>query len=201
MHAITKGLIFKGRRRTLPAAMLLALLVLPAAGASATAQVLAATQVRFIAPLRSSDTPEGSHVTITADLPLDDCSSYQYEGRFYVFIPQANIAFTRDELIRGRAFTDARLERRGSAIVLSFGLVEGASARLERRFNRLDIFFHAPPVSATAITRQPARTTRRHGSRSSARRRPPPASSALMRRASFASDFAQIGRASCRERV
>ncbi|HEX8653218.1 MAG TPA: POTRA domain-containing protein [Pyrinomonadaceae bacterium] len=183
MHAIPKGLIFKSRRRTL-AAMFLALALISAARASVWAQegVLASAQTRTIAPLRSTDTPQGSHVTITSDLPLGDCSSYQYEGRFYVFIPQASVASAWDERVMGRAFTDARVERRGSAIVLSFGLIEGGSARLERKFNRIDIFFNAPRRARQTvgmIAPPAARSARRKNARHSA------FSSGLLRRASF----------------
>jgi outer membrane protein insertion porin family len=136
MHEITKGLINGSRQRKL-VAMFLAFAFIWAAGASASAQ---GPQVRFIAPLRSTDTPNGSHVTVTSDLSLADVSSYQDQDRFYVLIPRAGGPAIRDR-IRGRAFTDAQVERRGSTVILSFGLPRGVSVRVDQKFNRLDIIF------------------------------------------------------------
>ena len=184
MHEIPKGLISKSRRRTL-AAMFLALALIAAARASVWAQgVSASARVRTIAPLHSTDTPQGSHVTITSDLPLGDCSSYQYEGRFYVFIPRASATSAWDERLKGRAFTDARVEQRGSAMVLSFGLIEGGSARLERKFNRIDIFFGAPRLARQTV----GMTTAPPAAHSAARRkgaRRTEFASGLLRHASF----------------
>jgi hypothetical protein len=100
-------------------------------------------RVRRITPLRSSDIPEGSRVSIIADLPLTGYTSYQNGARFFVVIPRAD-ASPLPETFQGRAFTNARIEHRGGDVILSFDLEPRASARVEPRFNRLDVIFTLP---------------------------------------------------------
>jgi hypothetical protein len=133
-------------RRFLAAMLVAFAFILTAGGESARAQ---SPQLKFIAALDSIDTPEGTHVTITSDAPLSDCAAFQHGDRFYVLIPQATAPSVGNNL-KGRAFTSAHLEGRGRDLVLSFGLQSGTTARLDRKFNRLELFFKTPEGSNPA---------------------------------------------------
>lgn len=110
-----------------------------------------------LTPLRSSDTSAGSKVTITSDVPLNDYSAYRSGDRYYVRIPKADAGAVANS-VRGRGFEDAQVQRQGGDVVLSFKLQPGASARVNQRFNRLDVEFAAPGASAANTTRQPDTT-------------------------------------------
>ncbi|MCP9495575.1 MAG: HEAT repeat domain-containing protein [Pyrinomonadaceae bacterium MAG19_C2-C3] len=121
----------------------------PAATASSASQntnrtnANTATQTKRITPLRTTDSPEGSRVTITSDAPLNDYAAYRSGNRFYVVIPGADASAVRSGA-RGRGFEDAQVQRRGNDAVLSFRLNPGAKARVNQRFNRLDVVFDTP---------------------------------------------------------
>lgn len=108
-----------------------------------------------LAPVRVSDTPEGSRVMIASDASLDDYSSYFQGGRFYVLIPKADVAATMPDEFKGRGFASARLDERGGGALLSFELQAGTTPRLSQKFNRLEINFTAQDAArqapATAI--------------------------------------------------
>jgi hypothetical protein len=94
---------------------------------------------------------DGSRVTISSDSPLDDCDSYREGENFYVRIPWAVAADTRGLSASGQFYKSARVEERGDAVVVTFDLREGASARLAKGFNRIEVMFMgeaAPPSSA-----------------------------------------------------
>ncbi|HEX8129929.1 MAG TPA: HEAT repeat domain-containing protein [Pyrinomonadaceae bacterium] len=95
-----------------------------------------------LTPLRTSDTADGSRVTITSDGELNDYSAYRSGDRFIVVVPQAEGAGTGGA--RGRGFEGAQVERRGKDLVYTFKLQPGATARVNQRFNRLDVQFSAP---------------------------------------------------------
>lgn len=102
-----------------------------------------------IASVRSFDTTDGSRVTITSDVPLNDYEAYWGGDRFFVIIPNAEITYqnvqTLQASLRGRGFQDVRIERKGNDLVFSFRMQPGLRARPEQKFNRLDIIFTAPP--------------------------------------------------------
>jgi outer membrane protein insertion porin family len=148
MQEITKGIIFRSRRRSL-AVMLVAFAFL-SGGARVGAQEEKKPQERLIASLGSADTSEGSHVTITSDQPLTDCALRRDGDRLSVMIPRASAADIQEGL-SGRAFTRVTVERRVNDIVLSFALLPGATARLDRKFNRLDLFFTLPGNSNSGV--------------------------------------------------
>lgn len=100
-----------------------------------------------ITPLRSTETAEGSSVTITSDAALNDYSAYRSGNKFYVVIPQADSASALGA-IRGKGFNDAQVQRRGNDVVLSFSLQPGASASVNQRFNRLIVNFNAPGAAS-----------------------------------------------------
>jgi HEAT repeat protein len=96
--------------------------------------------------LRTSETPDGSRATITSDGELNDYSAYRSGDRFIVVVPQAE--GTGGGGARGRGFEGAQVERRGKDVVYTFKLQPGATARVNQKFNRLDVQFSAPKDGA-----------------------------------------------------
>lgn len=97
---------------------------------------------RRITPLRSSETASGSRLTITSDSALNDYGAYRRGDYFYVVIPQAEAGGGTN--VSGRGFSGAEVRRSGNDVIYSFRLQPGASARVNQRFNRLDVEFTAP---------------------------------------------------------
>lgn len=94
---------------------------------------------------------DGTRVTISSDSPLDDCDSYREGESFYVSIPWAVAADTRRLSASGQFYESARVEERDDAVLVTFNLREGASARLAKGFNRIEVTFTsetAPSASA-----------------------------------------------------
>jgi hypothetical protein len=101
--------------------------------------------MKRLATIRSNDVPEGSRIILTSDATLADCQSYTEAGRFHLLIPHAIEPQAQGDL-RGRGFTDVRIERRGEDVLLSFNLEAGAQVSVSQRFNRLEVTF----ITATA---------------------------------------------------
>lgn len=131
-----------------------------AAGNSARAQQQ--RQAKRVTPLRSSETADGSRVTLTADVPLNDYAAYRNGNRFIVVVPGA-AGSGGGSGVNGRGFEDVQVQRRGNDLVYSFRLKPGAKARVNQRFNRLDVEFAAPEGEASSATtnanRAPANVT------------------------------------------
>ncbi|HEX8845447.1 MAG TPA: DUF5916 domain-containing protein [Pyrinomonadaceae bacterium] len=113
---------------------------------------VARPQPARLASIRSLEATEGSRVIVTSDASLSDYQAYTQGGRFRVLIPNAVEPKAQSDL-RGREFTDVIVERRGSDILLSFGLEAGASARVVQYFNRLEILFfrNSEPVAPSNV--------------------------------------------------
>jgi hypothetical protein len=128
------------------------------AAASAAATSLR-PQPKRLASIRTNESPEGSRVVVTSDATLSDYQAYSEGGRFLVLIPQAVEPKIEGDL-RGRGFTDAFVQRRGEDVVISFQLERGARARVNQRFNRLEVLFAMQEASTTqvATTAQPSPT-------------------------------------------
>lgn len=93
----------------------------------------------------------GTRVTISSDSPLDDCESFR-EGDYYtVRIPWAVAAGAARLSAEGQFYKSARVEERDDAVLVTFALREGASARLDRSFNRLEVTFAG--AAATTASR------------------------------------------------
>jgi HEAT repeat protein len=116
--------------------------------------------------LRSSETGTGSRVTVTSDSALNDYSAYRSGDRYYVKLPKANAKDVKGGL-RGKGFEDAQVQQQGDDVVLSIRLQPGASARVNQKFNRLNVEVVAPggqdatdasdakPTTTTASTQRP----------------------------------------------
>ncbi|MBV9210851.1 MAG: HEAT repeat domain-containing protein, partial [Acidobacteria bacterium] len=113
-------------------------------GAEASSQAQAK---KTLTRLNTSETPEGSNITITSDSPLNDYSAYRSGDRFYVLIPAADASRVANGL-RGRGFADVRAQKRGNDVLLSFRLLQGATARVSQKFNRLEILITVPALVA-----------------------------------------------------
>jgi len=87
--------------------------------------------------------PEGSLVTITCGCPLNDYEAYTREGRYYVVIPKADAPRAGGSL-RGRGFDDLQTQQRGDSAVISLRLKTGVHARVNQKFNRLEIVITLP---------------------------------------------------------
>ena len=95
----------------------------------------------------SSDTGQGSRVTITSDEALNDYSAYRSGDRFNVVLPKAAAA-SIPKGMSGRGFSDVQVQQRGEDVVLSYRLKPGAKPRVEQKFNRLNVIFDAPEGGA-----------------------------------------------------
>ena len=128
-----------------------AALSLAAAAPDAPSGAAAANRLpKRLVLLRAVGGAGGSRVTISSDSPLDDCESYREGDDFSVRIPWAVAADTARLGAEGRFYKSARVEQRGDAVLVTFGLREGASARLAKGFNRLEVTFDGPAAAAAA---------------------------------------------------
>lgn len=128
---------------------------------SGTSQVIAdATQPqkKNLTRVSSSETPEGSSIMVFSDLPLNDYSAYRGGDRFYVLIPGADASRVATSF-RGRGFTDVRAQKRGSDVLLSFRLLAGATARVNQKFNRIEIVISVPALVAANAAANTNRST------------------------------------------
>jgi hypothetical protein len=97
----------------------------------------------------------GTRVIISSDSPLDDCESFRDGDYYTVRIPWAVAAGAARLSAEGQFYKRALVEERGDAVLVTFALREGASVRLDRGFNRLEVIF----AGAAAKTAAPARDT------------------------------------------
>lgn len=100
---------------------------------------------KSISPLRASQTPSGSQITVTSDGALSDFSAYRSGDRFYVLIPAAAPPRLPSNL-RGRGFDDVRVQKRNNDVLLSFRLLAGATAHVNQKFNRLEVIITVPAL-------------------------------------------------------
>ena len=76
-----------------------------------------------VTTLRASDSPQGSRVTVTGDQSLIDYQAYRSGDRFYVKIPPADVP--RAGALRGRAFSDVKVQRGSDNTIVSFPFAAG----------------------------------------------------------------------------
>lgn len=112
----------------------------------ATAQ---SPRLKTVASFRVSEEPNASRVSITADTSLNDYTAYRNGDSFYLILPRASAAFVQSS-VRTRGFTDVLIGNRDTDLVFSFCLRAGAAARVEQRFNRIDVIFTLPVLASKA---------------------------------------------------
>jgi hypothetical protein len=94
--------------------------------------------------LRLADDPGGARVTVASDAPLDDYTSRFDGDSYHILIPHSQAAGPRSTL-SGSGFTSARFEQRAGDVLLSFRMQAGASMRISKGFNRLELNFKTAP--------------------------------------------------------
>src|SRR5205085_6283773 len=102
-----------------------------------------APRPKRIAPLRTSELPDGARITITADAALDDYSAYREGDNFFVLLPRANASAVQRDLASVRRLVGVRVEQRGADALVSFQLTSGTTAHVKQNFNRLDVILSA----------------------------------------------------------
>lgn len=94
--------------------------------------------VLLVTSIYSSMSSVDDRVSINANGSIRDYSTSFKGGRFYFVIPHARLDVIQDSL-RGRAFSEPLVEKRGDDLVLSFVLAPGARVRVTERPNGLDL--------------------------------------------------------------
>src|SRR6266404_612874 len=151
LKPIKRILTQKARRL---AAVVLAFLILVWFGFVLSA---AQTKGKHILSLEVSDWPEGARVTVLADQALNDYEAFRRGDRFCVKIPAAALVSTVPRL-RGNGFEFIEIQHSGDSIIFSFKLQPGTSARVDQKFNRLDVVFSPLARSAPSAANANAAT-------------------------------------------
>lgn len=107
--------------------------------------------------IHSTNSSEGSRVSLSSDQSLNDYEAYRSGNRFYVRIPRTNLS---SQAARGRGFDDVNVQNNGDSTVLSFRLQPGATARVEQRSNQLDVVFKAAGAAAAPVATNTPDATR-----------------------------------------
>lgn len=94
------------------------------------------------ASLRSTESKHGTLVTVAADSPLNDYTTFANGNVFYLIIPNAKGRIGQ-EVVRRGLLGSAKLEQSGSNLVISFVMPRGTAARVRQKFNRLEVSFTA----------------------------------------------------------
>jgi hypothetical protein len=100
------------------------------------------SKARRVVSMQLADGREGSRVTVVADLNLNDYEAYRKGDRFFLRLPASEFALAQPNF-RGNGFDDIQIQRTGESALISFKLQPGATARIDQRFNRLDVVFTA----------------------------------------------------------
>ncbi len=129
----------KGIKRR-PGVVLLALLMLVNSGI--TSSLAQKNSQKRITSVQFGELAEGSRISVFSDSALNDYEAFRRGDRFYVRIPLADFTAAQPNF-RGDGFDDVQIQRVGDGILISFKLLLGASARVDQRFNRLDVIFSA----------------------------------------------------------
>jgi hypothetical protein len=112
-----------------------------------------AEKKRSLTPLKVVDTLEGARATTTtANSDLKDYSAYRSGDIFIVVIPDAEMSGSLNSL-EGRGFTGVQFDRRGNDMILSFRLQQGWSAKVNQKFNELNVDFIKSPRTANSVLR------------------------------------------------
>lgn len=86
-------------------------------------------------------TPRGERLVIDASSAITDYTFYANARRFYLVIPAARLD-TFQSGLRGRIINDARVERRGADLILSFDIASNARVQIAEGPFGLDLLFY-----------------------------------------------------------
>lgn len=122
----------------------------------------AETRLAFIkAAVRSVATPEGATVTLYADAPLQGHTTYRDNNIFYIVIPNSKVNVKLGEA-HGEGFKSADVQRtKNGDVVITFVLHPGTTARVEEKFNRLNVIFATPGKSRPTVEQRPLEAARK----------------------------------------
>jgi hypothetical protein len=84
---------------------------------------------------------EPSRVALTANKELDDYSAYRGIDRFILVLPKTRVGRDMPVINTPKDERPMQVMKRGDDLVLTFLLQDGETARVNQRFNRLDIQF------------------------------------------------------------
>jgi hypothetical protein len=175
---ISRSALGRGLGLLLVSTALLALTVVAQTGKPRSDNSSGPDKRQHVATIRTSDSSDGSRVSITADMSLNDYEAYRRGDRFYVKLPAIDVP--RAQTLKGRGFEDVKVQRSADSTMLSFRLEPGASARVEQRANRLEVVFvslGSSPLSARtnptpSVTKPPAPARSPRSAESDSSRRP-----------------------------
>ncbi|HEX7999283.1 MAG TPA: HEAT repeat domain-containing protein [Pyrinomonadaceae bacterium] len=147
----------------------------PAATPAATPQASPSqstpkSQKTNLVRMRSSDTSDGSNVTLESDGVLNKYSAYRSGDKFYVVVPDLDAQRAQGNF-RGRGYENVQVQKSGNDTVLVFRMQPGAKASVRQRFNRLDVVFNTPggATEASSGSNQTQGTTNNTGTQSTTR--------------------------------
>ncbi|HEY0385490.1 MAG TPA: HEAT repeat domain-containing protein, partial [Pyrinomonadaceae bacterium] len=115
----------------------------PVATQATQSQTTSKSQKLNLVRMRSSDTSDGSNVSLESDGVLNKYSAYRNGDRFYVVVPDLDAQRAQSSL-RGRGYENVQVQKNGNDTVLMFRLQPGAKASVRQKFNRLDVVFTTP---------------------------------------------------------
>jgi HEAT repeat protein len=121
---------------------------------TSTTQTAPKSQKINLVRMRSSDTSDGSSVSLESDGVMNKYSAYRKEDRFYVVVPELDAQRAQSNL-RGRGFQNVQVQKNGNETVRVFRLQPGAKASVRQRFNRLDVVFSTPGGAGAATGANP----------------------------------------------
>src|SRR6185437_14644071 len=128
-----------------------AIVVGTATGATAQSRILrpqpTPTIRRHVTTLRSSDSAQGSRVTVSSDQSMSEYEAYRQGDKFYLRIPATDVP--RVEAVHGRGFADVTTQNSGDKTLVAFRLRPGASAHVEQQGTHLDVVITVPGTSAS----------------------------------------------------
>ncbi|HXT63927.1 MAG TPA: HEAT repeat domain-containing protein [Pyrinomonadaceae bacterium] len=128
-----------------------AIVIGTATGATAQSRILrpqpTPTIRRHVTTLRSSDSAQGSRVTVSSDQSMSEYEAYRQGDKFYLRIPATDVP--RVEAVHGRGFADVTTQNSGDKTLVAFRLRPGASAHVEQQGTHLDVVITVPGTSAS----------------------------------------------------
>lgn len=96
-------------------------------------------------------TPKGERLVVDAGCAIADYSYYAQGSRFYLVIQRGRLDAFQNAL-RARLLGDARVERRGADLILSFAIPEGTLVQVAEGPFGLDLLFSKPEMMQRTVS-------------------------------------------------
>jgi hypothetical protein len=110
--------------------------------------VIESTSSPHISAVHSKNTTDGSMVIIISEEILTDYGAYRNGENFVILIPQATIALNNIS-VDGTAFTEPKVEARGTNLIFSFHLAKGVNAGVSQKGKLLEVNFARREAAAS----------------------------------------------------